>query len=566
MLEFSNIKNSKNDKSKENFIEERKQNVEQKLKQKINSIKIDKLGNSQNNQDILPQNNSNIFRGNKNTPKKSKKLKNDITIETSKDISLKHDNDIRLNYISNKNNVKLISSVDDWEGDNYLYLNGKILMGPCSFRPTMLTLLAISIPIFLFLGYNTNFLAEKLSAIVPLLIILIYIITVILLSIASFYDPGIVLRFKSENHEVMERKECKIFQLGYIKNYKYCTTCLNMRPSRSTHCGDCNNCVEKFDHHCPWIGNCVGKRNYKFFYLFLLLLNLLIIIIIIFSLYIIIKKIKGSVDQDKESHIIKNITSYSLSQVIMPIYIIIYEGFIMIFVTGLFIYHTKLILKNMTTKEDIKCFWETPQGNPYQRNKKLTNILYSLFPKLKKYSIIQSFHSSLIDILKLNTDEKTKRKELPKLIEKPKKIDAKKDNNNNKTSNKNENEKKIIDERNISTAIVTGNKNNKENIDANCSNFIIEEDNQSDKNKNSVIREFDINFELNDLIKKENKISNVKERYSESINNSIGNFNMKKSNLKMSNYSEKINNYSYERKIPIFKTNFDKENFKSEMN
>ena len=128
------------------------------------------------------------------------------------------------------------------------------------------------------------------------------------------------------------------------------------------------------------------------------------------------------------------------------------------------------------------------------------------------------------------------------------------------------NEKKIIDDRNISTAIVTGNKNNKENIDANCSNFIIEEDNQSDKNKNSVIREFDINFELNDLIKKENKISNVKERYSESINNSIGNFNMKKSNLKMSNYSEKINNYSYERKIPIFKTNFDKENFKSEMN
>ena len=66
----------------------------------------------------------------------------------------------------------------------------------------------------------------------------------IFLLIASFTDPGILQRFPCKVNVIEERKEVKIIQGGYFRQYRHCGTCLIMRPLRSTHCGDCNNCVE----------------------------------------------------------------------------------------------------------------------------------------------------------------------------------------------------------------------------------------------------------------------------------------------------------------------------------
>ena len=588
MIEYK--KSFKIDNSKDQLIDEQKQKIEIKLRelpnQKLNGIKIDENGNTTNNRENNISNNSNIYRNNnKNRSSKKKKEKKKeksiekIQNESSNDEILKNNDYTENISLKNEENKKLIISAKDWEGDNYLYFNGRIMMGPCSFRPTLLSLCSISIPVFLFLFYNASFLKNKISIFIPLIIVFIYVITVLLLIIAAFCDPGIIFRFRLEKNIIEDRKESKIFQLGYIKKYKFCSTCLIIRPNRSTHCGDCNNCVEKFDHHCPWIGSCVGKRNYKYFYFFLFFLNLLICLIIIFCFVHIVKTIIEIVKDNNKT----NIASYSLTEVVMSIYLIIYEAITMIFVTGLFIYHTKLVLKNTTTKEDIKSFWLNPQGNPYFRTKK-QNIKLALFPQKQKNSVIDIFKKGLMSIIPIEEEDKLTNNE-----NKKKEVEVKMNENNhncpiqdefNQTNNplkndfnskieklkekENYNDNGINDiERNISTAQITGNKlNNKEN-NSNNSNFINDPDFEvKNKTIHNSIRSFDINIELNNekMIKRKSIGMDGINRYSESLNNSvINNNNMRRSTVRISDCSEKITDISAERKVPFFEANFESE-------
>ena len=568
------LKSSKINNSKEELIEESKQKIKidlkNSIKQKIKNIRIE---DKENIPDNMCTNNSNIFRGKSHKKEKLENKNNDIDSDQSKDSSLKkiiQEKNFEQNklIIINEKNFNLITKIADWAGYNYIRWKGNLLLGPCSFRPTMLSLITISIPIFLFLFFISDFLTKKISFLIPLIIVIIYIITVSLLIIVSFCDPGIILSFPMKKRIIEDRRESKIFQLGYIKNYKYCDTCSIIRPSRSTHCGDCNNCVEKFDHHCPWIGTCVGKRNYKYFYFFLFILNFLICLIIIFCLYYLIKRITEIVKENnhlEENEKIKNIASYSLTEVIMSLYIIIYEGLVMIFVTGLFIYHTKLVLKNMTTKEDIKKFWENPQGNPYIRNLNKINIQNSLFPIKQKKSVIDIFKNGLPNLI---PPEEEKEK-----IMKVKNDDNNEDNknqivgehdinqNNSPRKDKNNNEKKENTYNNIEQS--TGINGNKvkilENKDVN-SDFISEklDESKSSKNPNdkNSIKSFDINLEINEekiLKKKIVKNIDMNERYNQSMNN------MRRSSIRISDCSENITDASGDRKDQYFQSNIESE-------
>ena len=607
------IKASKINNSKEELISESKQKMKINfknsiIKQHINNIKIEDKENYNEN---IGTNNSNIFRGNSHniSPKKRPKQKNyvpktfnnnnlEINPEISKDkilpqqkeeeqqkqekekIREENNNNKRDKYIiTNDKNKKLITSSKNWQGDNYFSCKDNILLGPCSFRPTMLSLCAISIPIFLFLIFISDVLSKKISSLIPIIIFIIYLITVILLIFASFCDPGIVLRFPLEKKILEDRKESKIFQLGYIKNYKYCSSCSIIRPNRSTHCGDCDNCVEKFDHHCPWIGTCVGKRNYFYFYFFLFFLNFLICLIIICCVYYITKTITEIVKDDNNKKNIKNLVSYSLTEVIMSLYIMIYEGLIMIFVTGLFIYHSKLIFKNITTKEEIKFFWENPQGNPYFRTNKKINLINSLFPLKSKSTIFDIFKKGFLNFNLINVDNEEENKE--KKEDNENKIDESNNKYNiqikidqsvahhltnsplQKEHNK-ENSKPIhnpdsstYNKMDQSTGI-TGEKilPNKKNKDIN-SDFISEHIDESKSSKSHSIKSFDINVELNEekMIKRENIINiDMNERYSQSMD-----INNIRRSIKISECSENITDVSGDRKDSFFQSNYESE-------
>ena len=76
-----------------------------------------------------------------------------------------------------------------------------------------------------------------------------------------------------------------------------------------------------------------------------------------------------------------------MTECIISIFLIIYCGLSMIFTIGLFIYHTKVISNNRTTKEDLKKIFVNPFKNPYSRNLQ-RNCQYILFPRLPPKSIL----------------------------------------------------------------------------------------------------------------------------------------------------------------------------------
>ena len=48
-----------------------------------------------------------------------------------------------------------------WEGDNFFPFKGSIISGPCAFKPTLMTFLAISVPVILFFFSNRNSFRKK---------------------------------------------------------------------------------------------------------------------------------------------------------------------------------------------------------------------------------------------------------------------------------------------------------------------------------------------------------------------------------------------------------------------
>ena len=152
----------------------------------------------------------------------------------------------------------------------------------------------------------------------------------------------------------------KIVHKGVYKSTKICLTCNIARPFRSNHCSDCDNCTLRFDHHCPWIGGCVGKRNYIYFFVFLILLNIKNFYLLIFSIIHIFKEV--ILNESKEKKV-----AQKLITVIPSLFTIILIAATMTFTTGLIIYHIKLILYNVTTKEEIKKLIPIKIGNSYDR-------------------------------------------------------------------------------------------------------------------------------------------------------------------------------------------------------
>lgn len=155
----------------------------------------------------------------------------------------------------------------------------------------------------------------------------------------------------------------------------------------------------RFDHHCPWLGQCIARRNYIYFYLFIVSLNCLCFTLLGFSVAQIVLMTEQNMNNPSIDK--TRVIPLALKDCILSIYIIIYILLAMIFVTGLLIYHTYLVVTNQTTKEELKKVFANVYKNPYRRSC-CTNIINICCPRISKMSIL--------DIIKINENENKRNK------------------------------------------------------------------------------------------------------------------------------------------------------------
>ncbi|OMJ94832.1 hypothetical protein SteCoe_1851 [Stentor coeruleus] len=233
-----------------------------------------------------------------------------------------------------------------WPGKNRFCCSGKCMTGPKSdllyYIPSIAALIVIPNTFFIFAA---PYIWQKVTVILPILSVILYLLTLSAYILTTFTDPGIIPR--KTITEIIDHESSKI-DIMSIDMSKYCSTCQIFRPRRSHHCKVCDNCVEIFDHHCPYINNCIGGRNYIFFFLFILNLTLLCLtniagcFIFIFHDY----SISGPA---KETFIKQGTVS-----LIIIVIIIVLTTMIGILTTILCLHHICLCFTGETTKERIK--------------------------------------------------------------------------------------------------------------------------------------------------------------------------------------------------------------------
>jgi len=183
---------------------------------------------------------------------------------------------------------------------------------------------------------------------------------------AAFLNPGIVPRNDRIPRELDKRKD-DIRNLplprylrinGITIKQKFCMTCKVFRPPRSKHCSYCDNCVLRFDHHCAWLGNCIGLHNYRFFVCLIYSAT----IFLAQTIYMIAWVFREGAHNTFGKHPTIGDWLAAIWLEKTQVALIIYCLFLLAAVLLLSVYHTIIVLQNLTTNEHVKNYY---RDNPF---------------------------------------------------------------------------------------------------------------------------------------------------------------------------------------------------------
>ncbi|EPS38222.1 hypothetical protein H072_7992 [Dactylellina haptotyla CBS 200.50] len=161
-------------------------------------------------------------------------------------------------------------------------------------------------------------------------------------------DPGFV-PLSDSREDQKEVVQDLISQWRYDER-NFCAHCMVRMPLRSKHCKRCSRCVAKHDHHCPWIFNCVGVNNHRQFLAYVVTLEFGIICYTALSYFHISALPEVNIDNCL-------FIPAGLCQPIwadpFTMYMSIWAGLQLTWVSMLFIVQTIQVLRGQTTYENM---------------------------------------------------------------------------------------------------------------------------------------------------------------------------------------------------------------------
>jgi len=291
-------------------------------------------------------------------------------------------------------------------------LNGSFFINPPDGHMANVTAILIVIIEMFFFVLICPYFILKVSPIIFIVEVYLFLVMFVSLWICRLMDPGILPRW--DVNEIDESIQSEVEKLGHksealldalerkmkIKSQdflvKYCETCHFWRPPRSSHCRVCDNCVDTFDHHCGWIGNCIGKRNFKYFCIFLFVTTLNVWYVCAMSFLHVSLLIKRAPGSDFWTKFAKA-TSANFPENAVPSIIMIVVSFCIAYaITGMALYTWRVVLDGNTTHQMIKPM-KIGSKNPYDRG-----VLVNC-----EATFCGPFHPSYIDLSQATTTSTT---------------------------------------------------------------------------------------------------------------------------------------------------------------
>lgn len=281
-------------------------------------------------------------------------------------------------------------------GRNIFFCWGR-LMTSRAYWAFVIALMILFIPSALFFAFTCPWLWYNLHPAVPIVFAYLFVLAFASMLKTSWTDPGIIprnlhptnLNNANWNHEYgtayddmwptnppMPRE---VIVNGQIVRLKYCDTCQLYRPPRASHCRQCDNCVEMEDHHCIWLNNCIGRRNYRSFFVFVVVATIMCLYAFAFSFV----HVYYLYNQSDPKSFVDALANAPLSFVVFVLCFLFMWS-----VGGLSAYHCWLVMRNVTTHEQLRdsVMSHHRPPNPFSFGNIAHNLWYVLCrPQPKSY-------------------------------------------------------------------------------------------------------------------------------------------------------------------------------------